>query len=89
MKTQLISTDSLLYKRRLVKELNAQPDGFYSPAASHNIRCMRARIERGSIQVMAFQSGMPEWFYPYSQTVFTDAYGRYIVASRQPKKGSR
>lgn len=78
----LISTNHSLYLRRLVRELNAQVNGFYAPVAAHTVRCNRARIKAGELQVRS-PFTQPEWFAP-SRPQFTDPYGREIVASRKP-----
>lgn len=61
MKAKLIDEDSPLYKSRMVRELNALPDGFYawirwSPDGETGpcmCRCNRARLKDGGIQVRA------------------------------------
>lgn len=61
MKSNLIDEDSPLYKSRMVRELNALPDGFYawigwSPDGETGpcmCRCTRARVRGGDIQVRA------------------------------------
>ena len=78
--TTLIETTSCLYLKRLVRELNAQPDGFYAPVAGFNVRCNRARLKGETLQCHSF--GSPEWFTPGANS-FSDAYGREIVASRR------
>lgn len=78
----LIPTDSPLYLRRLVRELNSQVNGFYVPGWPFNIRCNRARLKAGELQVTE-PSPRPKWFRPRSH-LFTDPYGREIVASRKP-----
>lgn len=77
----LLDTDSPTYLRRLVKELNSLPDGFYARASCFNIRCYRARLRGGALQV-ASHSASPTWFESQFQT-FEDVYGREIVASRK------
>lgn len=77
----LISTDSPLYLKRLVWALNEQPDGFYAPYAAFSFRCNRARLHKGELQVHSYSEGA-DWFTP-NEDVFTDPYGRPIVASRK------
>lgn len=76
MKT--IPTDSPLYLRRLVRELNAGIDGFFPFGTA--VRCTRARISRGQLHVWASLRG--EWLPMPSDARFSDVYGREIVASR-------
>lgn len=77
----LIETNSPLYLKRLVRELNNLVDGFYaSPVTlTHRFatRCNRARLHKGQIQV----KGCADWFVPLDHN-FSDAYGRAVVASR-------
>lgn len=79
MKTKpLIATDSPLYLKRMVRELNALPDGFYT---SNGTRCNRARLFFGDLlQVRKIGGG---WIIPTTHS-FHDAYGRDIYASRTP-----
>ena len=77
----LIGTESLLYKKRLVRELKTASDGFYASVATFNVRCNVARLKKGALQVHSFACS-PEWFIP-SNEIFTDPYGRQIVASRK------
>lgn len=84
-KKPLLQTDSLLYLRRLTRELTLALDGFYaSTSTGGRVRCNRARLVNGTLQVHSF-SCSPEWFDPKSYD-FTDAYGRDIVASRKSGK---
>ena len=79
-----LSPDSPKYLRRLVRALNAEAmtgNGFYAPAAAHSVRCGRARLKDGKIEVHSTATH-PEWFAPSANT-FSDPYGREIVASRQ------
>lgn len=74
----LIQTDSPLYLKRMVRELNALPDGFYATQVG---RCNRARLAFGkTLQVRKFSDG---WKIP-ADLRFCDAYGRDIYASRTP-----
>jgi hypothetical protein len=77
----LIEIWSLLYRKRLVRELNNQVDGFYANIATMKVRCNRARIVKGEPEVHSL-SCSPAWFKP-SNLLFEDAYGREIVASRK------
>ncbi len=81
----LIAEDSILYKKRLVRELNdhGAVHGFYAPVAVHVVRCNRAAI-RGGVLVVRSPMTCPAWFQPSSHT-FTDPNGRQIVASRSPR----
>lgn len=80
----LIAEDSLLYKKRLVRELNAHPDGsFYASIGGFLYKCNRARMRAGSIEVHC-PIVIPRWSVPLNQ-IFTDPYGRQIVASRSPR----
>jgi len=78
----LLPTDSPTYLRRLVRELNqaGMLDGFYAPVACHNVRCNRARLRAGVLQVHSHACS-PKWFTP-SAPSFSDPYGRTITASR-------
>lgn len=77
------SQDSLQYKRRLVRALNVEGalNGFYAPIATMNVRCNRARVKNGALEVHSFECS-PEWFTPSNES-FCDAYGRGIFASRE------
>lgn len=75
----LIAEDSLLYKKRLVRELNQEGmlNGFYD----HKGRCNRARLVfGGALEVRSSGGG---WRLP--QGKFYDPNGRQIVASRSPR----
>lgn len=78
MKT-LIPKTSLTYQKRLVRLLNSQIDGFYTPleGSAFNVRCNRARIKNGVFQVKHLIHG---WGKP-DKMLFFDAYSREIVAS--------
>lgn len=80
MKT-LIETNSPLYLKRLVRELNSLTDGFYFTATEKltSLRSSRARLKAGRLQVKWDRV----WLPPLDMN-FVDAYGRGIVASRQP-----
>lgn len=76
----LIDEDSILYKKRLVRELNQEGmlNGFYD----HKGRCNRARLVfGGALEVRSSGGG---WRLPQGPSFF-DAYGRNIVASRSPR----
>lgn len=75
----LLDINSLAYRRRLVRELNKQVDGFYASDSLHNVRCNRARL-RFEILEVRYHS-LPAWFAPVNEN-FTDVYGREICASR-------
>ena len=81
----LIDEDSILYKKRLVRELNQEGmlNGFYAPVACHNVRCNRARLKAGVLECRSYACS-PEWFTPSTQS-FCDHVGREIVASRSPR----
>jgi len=80
MKT-LIEKTSLLYLKRLCRELNALPDGFYYTGGDFNVRCTKAAIKGGFLSVIPCGNrgfrAMP------SDTQFIDAYGRAVIASRK------
>jgi len=69
----LLDTNSPLYLKRLVRELNSQEHGFY---CSEGVRYHRARLYKGDLQAKGS--------YPWARVSkpFSDAYGREIVASR-------
>jgi len=81
----LIPTDSPLYLRRLVRELNQAGllDGFYAPvqAGGGSCRCNQARLRGGMLEVHAVAG---KWIRPISHS-FSDPYGREIHASRSPR----
>lgn len=78
---KLIEMTSLLYKKRLIRELNSSPDGFYASVATFNLRCSAARINHGVLECYS-PVGEPKWFTPSHET-FSDPYSRIIVASRR------
>ena len=83
MKT-LLAKDSALYLKRLVRELNSEPHGFYVYAVdgSSCFRSNRARIHKGQFQVIYHSNAIkPKWVGGEGK-VFVDAYAREIVASR-------
>ena len=71
----LISTDSPVYVRRLVRELNGHVDGFYFGEK----RFSRARFSKGRLQARAVSG--ERW--SDITTECRDAHGRDIFASRQ------
>lgn len=75
----ILDMTSKTYLHRLVRLLNAHTDGFYTAVATFNLRCNRARLKNGVIEVRS-PSGEPQWFVP-SRSYFEDCYGREIVAS--------
>ena len=82
----LIETNSLTYKRRLVRELNKLVDGFYAYAPEVTKRCTRAKLIKGFIMVRCLameKNVLYRWFTPVREH-FVDAQGRTVVASRQP-----
>lgn len=79
----MLETTSNLYRKRLVRVLNdvGLLDGFYAFASTFKVRCNRARIRSGELEVRSPVCS-PEWFKPASER-FEDVYGREIVASRR------
>lgn len=77
----LISIDSNLYRRRLVRALNALPDGFYH--SGH--RYMQAKLDTSDGCIMARSSSFARWSPCGSSAHFWDAYGQEVVASRHSK----
>lgn len=80
----LLETSDPKYLKRLVRELNrvGSIDGFYASVATFKVRCFRARLRGGHMQVRSHATH-PEWFAPSSNRDFEDAYARPIVASRR------
>ena len=81
----LIDEDSLLYRKRLVRELNQEGmlNGFYAiEEAGHGTRCNRARIRNGQVQVRPCAD---RWFTPNWPANFWDPNGSRISASRHPR----
>lgn len=72
----LISTDSSLYKKRLVRELNGMFDGFYH----QGVRCNRAKYVNNKIWIRKIGGYA---FYDVVDDYFVDCYGRSIVASQK------
>ena len=77
-----LAFDSPQYLRRLVRELNALPDGFYYPGDGMNIRCGRARFSKGNLEVRPL--GNRGFRAIPLSTEFSDSYGRNVSASRTP-----
>lgn len=82
MKPPIETTDPK-YLRRLVRELNSEGmvNGFYASIATFRVRCRRARLRNGELQVRSLHCE-PEWFTPSNHS-FDDCSGRAIVASRR------
>ncbi len=79
----MIDLDSILYRKRLVRELNGLTDGFYASVATFNVRCNRARMRAGQIEVRGMREAVsPQWFTP-AKELFTDVYGCGVCASRK------
>jgi hypothetical protein len=94
----LIPTDCLLYCRRLAKELNALPDGFYYGAQrftkasasaaipfAHNPGSMSKGMLRISRQI-GCGSSTSTGLVGASLEGLRDAYGNQVVAPRHPPK---
>ncbi len=70
------------YLRRLVRELNGLPDGFY---LSSGARYSRTRYSKGRFQVYIPLPGVrATWHDLAPGEHFRDAYGREVTASRTP-----
>lgn len=89
MKT-LLELNSPLYSKRLVRELNALPDGFYYQGLT-TVRCNRARIRRGALEVRSPAAGFGSNLYPEAvawitttRHAFVDCNGREVFAPRTP-----
>lgn len=76
---KLLPSNHPTYLRRLVRELNAQGDGFYYRGS----RCNRARLSKGDLQIR--QLSISSWVSVVlsPEPVFVDAHGRSITASRR------
>lgn len=81
--TKLLSLDSPLYLKRLARELNALPDGFYY--SGH--RYTRARFKNGTLEARYIREcGCAAWTatgHGGPIQPFSDAYGRSVCASRR------
>lgn len=77
----LIETTSLLYKRRLIRELNTEANGFYCHPTHSTmgvIRCTRATVSKEGI----IRARNIDGWHPVAGP-FTDPHGREIVATRK------
>ncbi len=78
----LLSPTDPRYLRRLVRELNGLPDGFY---LSSGARYSRTRYSKGRFQVYIPLPGVrAAWHDLAPGEHFRDAYGRTVTASRTP-----
>lgn len=75
----LISIDSIQYKRRLVRVLNNEHwfNGFYTPCEGESIRCNRARLKGGEIEVREIGEG---WFRPTTQQFYCPNSGEILAS---------
>ena len=80
----LIELDSPLYLKRLARELNNTPDGFYASVATFSVRCNLAMFTKGELRVRSIGITSPRWFKP-AHLGFKDAYGRDITATRSAR----
>lgn len=71
----MIDIDSPKYQRRMVRELNSLPDGFYSRGQ----RFSRARFSKNKLQARSVSG---ERWTDVSFENINDAYGRSVTASR-------
>lgn len=86
----LLSLTDPRYVRRLARECNALPDGFYVPSLGGQgeqsqacaLRCNRARLKGDTLEARVI-GGL--WL-PISHLTdqLIDAYGRSVTASRTP-----
>lgn len=83
--TKLLAFESATHLRRLARELNSLPDGFYYASEPANVRCSRARFSKGNLEVIP--CGNRGFRALAATTHFHDTYGREVFASRQPVKG--
>jgi len=81
----IIPKDSPLYLKRLVRELNSTPDGFYASFAGFCFRSNRARLNKGELQVRSLGSQFDKSWITPSRMNFQDVFGREIIASRVAK----
>jgi hypothetical protein len=89
----MIETNSLLYKKRLAKELNNRDSGFHvtNSDGTFTFRSSSARVSKGVLQVSKFGSYLNPLDPRNSQArwvdaddcVFSDDSDRKIVASRK------
>lgn len=89
MKTQmkpLLPLNSPTYLRRLARELNALPDGFYHGGERYS----SAKTVRGQLVLVGetldwnHNKRRTAWFSDMTGNTISDAYGRNVVASRKP-----
>lgn len=84
MKT-LLPLNHPTYLRRLARELNALPDGFYQDGTRYS----RARFTAGSLVAVGetlewnHRKRRTAWFSTHDGITFSDAYGRSVCASRR------
>lgn len=88
MSKNMIPTSSDKYIRRMVRELNSLPDGFYLRGdlaqTNENPRCRRAkRTAQGSMGVTG-PRGTFTVLASFVEEAFSDCNGRRVYASRQP-----
>lgn len=78
----LLETTAPLYLKRLARELNSLPDGFYlvGTGSLGNARCNRAAYRAGFLQVIP--CGNRRFRAIPADSEFIDAYGRSVCASR-------
>lgn len=78
----LIRVDSPLYARRLARELNSLPDGYYV----NGVRYSRARADfrYPCPSILAINSDAMTLVNVFE--TFSDAYGRTVVAPRSPSR---
>lgn len=77
----LISTTCDKYARRMVRELNSTPDGFYVPGG---FRCNRAKFQDGVLRCSVQGNGTHDILASDWEKGFTDAYGRTVCVTRKP-----
>lgn len=84
MTATLIETDSPLYLKRLVRELNSLPDGFYlMQSTGDNVRCRYAQYSKLGVLVVTLMNGSPRYIAACKSQDFCDCYGRNVYASRK------
>lgn len=79
----LLALDSPLYLKRLARECNALPDGFYSGAA----RFTSARVRGDALQgrMLGRTTFVRASWVTLEPADLRDAYGRTVCATRAPK----
>lgn len=71
--------DSDLYQKRMVRELNALTDGFYT----NGHRYLQARFCKGQIQARSLdEKGKSVWYTMGTRQVWCDVFGQEVCASR-------